>query len=61
MRVVFEVIYAKTHRAGREIRQIGQDRNPQVKRLVPKDQIMRGVMDNDVVGVIGERADEIGN
>src|SRR3984893_10484721 len=56
-----EVVHAKAHRACRKVWQIGEDRDPEVQALVAKDQVMRGVMNNDIVGVISESAYEICN
>src|SRR5213076_2797377 len=52
---------AKSHRAGREIRKIGDDGHHFVPARAPENQVMRGIMNDDVVGVIAERADAKGD
>ena len=55
------MINPKTHRSGIEIWQVGKNRCYPIPTAAPKNQIMRSVMDDDVVGVIGERADAVSN
>ena len=61
MRMMLQMINAKAHRARRQIWKIGQDRDQLVQTLVSQDEIMGRVVNDDVVGVIGESADAIGN
>jgi len=55
------MINAEPHRSGREIRQIRQDRDENVPASSPKNEVMRRIVDDDVVGVIGEGAHEVGD
>ena len=57
MRMMFQVINTKTHRAGREIRKIGDDGDHFVPARAPENQVMRGIVNDDVIGMITERAD----
>ena len=57
MRMMFQMINAKTHRARREVWKIGNDRDHFVPALASENQVMRRVMNDDVIGMIGERAD----
>ena len=59
MRMMLQMINAKAHRAGREIRQIGQDGHHFVPAFVPENQIMCRIVNDHVVSMIGERADAI--
>src|SRR4029453_11429867 len=57
MGMMFQVINAKSHRARREVWKICYYRDLFVSARGPENQIMRGIMNNDVVGMIAERAD----
>ena len=56
MRMMFQMINAKPHRARREVRQIGDDGDHFVPARVPENQVMRRVMNDDVIGMISECA-----
>src|SRR6266513_4517781 len=51
------MINAKTHRARCEIRKISDNGHHFVPAWTPQDKIVRRVMNDDVIGMIGERAD----
>ena len=57
MRMMLQVIDAKTHRTRREIRQIGDDGHYFVPAWAAENQIMRCIVNDHVVGMIGECAD----
>jgi hypothetical protein len=59
MRMMLQMINAKTHRAGREIREIGDDGHHFVPAFAPKNQVVGRIVDDHVVGMICERADAI--
>ena|SRR5262245_11704451 len=61
VRVVFKVVNAEAHCARREIGQIGQDGDEDVPALASKNQIMRRIMDDHVVGMVRERANKVGD
>ena len=55
------MINTKAHRAGREIGKIGDDGHHLVPAFVPENQIVSCVVNNDVIRMIRERTDAIGN
>src|SRR6516165_6019546 len=55
MGMMFQVINAKSHSTGREIRKIGDDGQHFVPTWVPENQVVRRIMNDDVVGMIAER------
>ena len=57
MRVMLQMINAKTHRTRREVREVGDDRHQFVPAWAPENQVVRRVMDDHVIGMICERAD----
>src|SRR5436305_5252265 len=59
MRMMPQMINAETHRARIQIRKIGQDRDQLVPALISKNEIMGGVVDNDVIGMVSKRADTV--
>jgi hypothetical protein len=59
MRMMAQMINAETHRARIQIRKIGQDADQLVPALTSKNEIMSGVVDDDVIGVVSERADAV--
>src|SRR5438067_8901490 len=59
MRMMLQMINAKTHRARRKVRQISDDGHHLVQAFVPQNQIMSRIVNNHVVGMIRERADAI--
>src|SRR6266542_3079149 len=61
VRMMFQMINTKPHRAGCEVWEIGDDRHHFVPAWVPENQIMCCVMNDDVIGMISERADAKGN
>ena len=59
MRMMLQVINAKAHRAGRKVREISNDSYHFVPAFAPEDQIMCCIMDDHVIGMVGERTDAI--
>src|SRR5437764_575028 len=59
MRMMAQMINAETHRAWIQIRKIGQDADQLVPALISKNEIMSGDVDDDVIGMISERADTV--
>jgi hypothetical protein len=57
VRMMFQMVNAKPHRAWREIRKISDDGHHFVPARTPQNQVVRCVMNDDVIGMIGERAD----
>src|SRR5262249_57568873 len=56
MGMMFQVINTKSHRAWCEIWKIGDYRHHFVPAGVPENQVMRRIMNDDVVSMIAERA-----
>src|SRR5262245_28486863 len=61
MGMMFQMINAKSHRAGREIWKIGDDGHHFVPARAPENQVVRGIVNDDVVGMVAESADEEGD
>ena len=61
MGMMFQVKNAKSHCTRREIRKVGDDGHHLVPARAPENQIVRGVVDDDVVRMIAERADAKGD
>src|SRR5947199_9388246 len=59
MRMMLEMVNAKTHRAGRKIGKISQDAHHFVPAFAPENQIMCRIMDTHVIGMVGKRTDAI--
>src|SRR5438105_12769597 len=59
MRMMAQMINAETHRARIQIRKIGQDADQLVPALISKNEIMSGVVDDDVIDMVSERADTV--
>src|SRR5437667_10969455 len=59
MRMMLEMVNAKTHRAGRKIGKISQDAHHFVPAFAPENQIMCRIMYNHVIGMVAERTDAI--
>lgn len=59
--MMLQVINAKSHRARRKVRKIGDDGYHFVPARASENQVMRRIMNDDVVGMIPERADAEGN
>ena len=57
MGMMFQVINTKSHRAWRQIRKIRDDGHHFVPARAPENQVMRRIVNDDVVGMIAERAD----
>src|SRR5690348_11477135 len=57
MRMMLQMVNTKAHRAGREVWQIGDDRDHFVPAWAPKNQIVRRIMNDHVIGVVGEGTD----
>jgi hypothetical protein len=57
MGMMFQVINTKSHRARGQIRKIGNYRHHFVPARAPENQVMRRIMNDDVVGMIAERTD----
>src|SRR5262249_2297760 len=57
MGVMFQVINAKSHRARREIRKIGNDGHHFIPARASENQVVRRIVNDDVVGMIAESAD----
>src|SRR4029077_2244719 len=57
MRMMFQMINTKTHRTRREVWEIGDDGHHFVPAWAAENQVVRRVMNDDIVGMIGERAD----
>src|SRR5438046_6154035 len=57
VRVMLQMINAKTHRARREVWKIGDDSHHFVPAWATENQVMRRVVDDDVISMICERAD----
>jgi hypothetical protein len=57
MGMMFQVKNTKSHRSRREIRKISDYRDHFVPTGASENQIMRRIMNDDVVGMIAERAD----
>src|SRR5437660_4805685 len=54
---MLQMINAKTHRARCEVWKIGNDSNHFVPAWATENQVMRCVVNDDVIGMVGERAD----
>src|SRR5262249_20963445 len=57
MRMMLQMVNTKAHGAGRKVWKIGDDRDHFVPAWAPKNQVMRRVMNNHVIGMIGEGTD----
>lgn len=61
MGMMFQMINTKSHRSGREIRKVGDYGDHFVPARAPENQVVRGIVNDDVVGMIAERADAKGD
>src|SRR5438477_3034800 len=59
MRMMLQMIHAKTHCTGNEVREICDDGHDFVPAFAPQNQIVGCIVNDHVVGMIGERADAI--
>src|SRR6266567_1067590 len=59
MRMMLQVINAKTHCTRRKVRKISDDGYHFVPAFAPQNQIVGCIVNDHVVGMIGERADAI--
>src|SRR6266487_3808135 len=59
MRMMLQMINAKTHCTGREVRKICDDGHDFVPAFAPQNQIVGCIVNDHVVGMIGERAEAI--
>src|SRR5437762_6975092 len=59
MRMMLQMIDTKPHRTGREIGKISDDGHHLVPAFVPENQDVSCVVNNDVIGMIRECANEI--
>ena len=57
MGMMFQMKNAKTHRARCEVWKIGDNGDHFVPAGTPENQVMGRIMNDDVVGVVAERAD----
>src|SRR5262245_52042447 len=57
MRMMFQVINTKSHRAWCEIWKVGDYREHLIPAGAPENQVVRSIVNDDVVGMIAERAD----
>ena len=55
------MVNPESHRTGRQIGKIGDDRDHFVPAFAPQNQIVRGIMNDHVVGMVGERAHAVSN
>ena len=58
--VMFEMVDPETDGAGKKIWQIGHDRRHLVQEFAPENEIMRGVVNDDVGAMVRERAGAVG-
>src|SRR5437867_2143360 len=61
MRMMLQMIDAETHRPRRKIRKIGDDSHHLVPAFVPENQVVSCVVNDDVIGMIRECANAIGD
>src|ERR1041385_6464842 len=61
MGMMFQMVHAKAHCTRRKIWKIGNDRHHFIPARAPENQVMCRVMNDDVVGMIPERADAEGD
>ena len=59
MGVMLQMINAKAHRAGHEVGKVGDDGHHFVPAFIPENQVMGRIVNNHVIGMVGERADAI--
>src|SRR5438445_11564858 len=59
MRMMLQMINTKAHRPRRKIWEISEDAHHFVPAFVPENWIVRRIVNNHVIGMIGERADAI--
>src|SRR5713101_8706879 len=59
MGMVLQMINAKTHRAWREVWKIGDNGHHFVPAFAPENQVVGGIMNDHVIGMISERANAI--
>ena len=56
MGMMFQMINTKSHRSGREVWKVGDDGDHFVPAQNSENQVVRGIVNDDVVGMIAERA-----
>ena len=61
MRMMFQVKNTKSHRAWCEVWKIGDDGDHFVPTRASENQVVRRIMNDDVIGMIAERADAEGD
>src|SRR5215471_4945903 len=61
MRMMLQMVNTKTHCAGHEIGEIGDNGHHLVPAFAPQNQVVSGVMNDHVIRMICERSDAIGN
>ncbi len=59
MRMMLEMVNAKTHRAGAKVGKISDNADHFVPVFTPKNQIMRRIMNDDVIAVVRERSHSV--
>src|SRR5207249_6189500 len=59
MRMMLQMINAKTHGAGREVWKIGDDAHHLVPAFAPENQVVSCIVNDHVIGMISERANAI--
>src|SRR2546423_10529678 len=60
MRMMLEMVNPEGNRGGKQVRQIGADRDELVQDSGAKDEIMGGVVDDHVSAMVRERAEGVG-
>ena len=60
MSMMLQMINAKSHRTWSKVWQVRHDRDEPVQVFVSKDEIVNGVVNNDIICVVGEGTHEVG-